>query len=104
MASMIEMINEERARNGLGPVIQSALLTRQSQNHAATMYRERTLSHSDPGTYGGECVGRGAPNWRAQLDAWLASPTHHNIIMNPNWVHVGGAESTDRIFRVIQFS
>ena len=98
------MINEERARHALGPVIQSSLLTRQSQDHVRAMVGQGRAFHSDPGTYGGECVGIGAPNWKAQLDAWLANPIYYNTIMDPNWVHIGGAESEGRNYRVIQFS
>ena len=99
---MLELINDERRRHALGPVILSALHNRQAKEHAKTMGVARQLSHSDPGTYGGECVGYGAPNWRSQFEAWMGSPYYANIILNPNWVHAGFGEMNN--YRVLQFS
>ncbi len=100
---MYEDINKERAAAGLQPVTHSALLTNQAQHHASSMnYMKAQVFHSSPGTYGGECVGKGAPNWAAQVNAWMASPSYKEIILNPAFRTVGIGGSAD--YRVAQFA
>lgn len=99
---MIALINEERIARGLPAVVRSNLLDYQSQQHSFEMAKEGRLYHSDPGKWGGECVGVGSPNWAAQVDAWMASPPHRAIILDPDYIHAGAGGSG--AYRTIQFS
>lgn len=99
---MIALINEERIARGLPAVARSALLDSQSQKHSNQMSSRGELYHSDAGEWGGECVGMGAPTWAAQVDAWMASPPHRAIILDPDYIHVGAGGAGS--YRTIQFS
>lgn len=101
MPEVYAFVNQERDRNGLPPLAISALLGEQAQRHASHMNTRGQLYHSDPSTYGGEIIGNGAPNWQAQFDAWMGSPSHREIILG-DFQTFGAAGSGS--YRVMQFA
>lgn len=99
---MIALINEERISRGLPAVVRSSLLDQQAQAHSEVMAREGRMYHSDSGQYGGECVAWGQSTWAATMRAWMASPPHRAIILDPRFIHAGAGGSGT--YRTIQFS
>jgi uncharacterized protein YkwD len=104
------LVNQERARRGLRPLIRDASLTQAARRHAADMVRRTFFSHVTPGGttlgdrlrhvgYGegrswraGEALGwgtgdRATPD--ALVDEWLASPPHRRILLDAGFHELG---------------
>ena len=98
--SFTDEINAFRADNGLGPLSQSAILTRAAQAHAEDMRARGYFSHQSPGGPNGddlsdrvraagcsyrsvaENIARGQPSESDVLAGWANSPGHRRNMLN----------------------
>ncbi len=102
---LFNQINQARTVAGLPPVRRAALLDRVAGDYACRMVRERFFAHLDP-TDGagpgqramnagyrfyavGENLAAGQQSAEDAMAAWMASATHREIILGPNWTEVG---------------
>jgi len=109
---LMEVINEVRAREGTRPVWPNVLLARAAQTHARALSAGDASGHfgsdgSDPlqritasGYYPrafGENTATGATDPRLVVEAWLRSPAHRQVLMDPSVDEVGfgGVLDTD---------
>ncbi|MBC7644654.1 MAG: hypothetical protein H7123_05970 [Thermoleophilia bacterium] len=105
---VMQLINQQRAANGLSPVSQNSILKVVADKHNATQVESRTMAHigvgdGDPGArfrsegfYGawGENVAVGQSSPEQVVSEWMNSPTHRANILNPNYHQVGIAYNT----------
>lgn len=107
---MIQLTNEERARNGLGELKVSERL----MSGAAIRADECTISFSHTRPNGGAPIGSAeilaatsSLDANRAINNWIQSDAHHKIILNSkyNYIGVGVAEGTDgRYYYVELFS
>ena len=100
---IINWINNQRSKHKLSQLEKSVLLQRTATKYVREMRRLNYLSHRDP--YGntalqryreiggtalrvGEIIGAGT-NIPLIEEAWLKSPTHRGVILDPNWTEIG---------------
>lgn len=91
------LINDYRARNGLGPLELAPELNSLASEHTMQMVANRRLSHDGfrdrfDRTQARICVenvGRNFPHAEAQLDGWRASPGHHRNLLEPKVARMG---------------
>ncbi len=94
--AFLTALNETRRDLGLNELIVSDELTRLSRVWAIEMAREGEIFHANPISANmtsdwlklGENVGVG-PEVGALMDAFIASPTHYENIIDPEFTHVG---------------
>lgn len=115
-----DLVNSERQKRGLSPLVWDASLARLARYHSATMARDGVLSHTDRD--GLDLSGRaqvlGLHGWRAlgeniaynqgfsdptafAVERWMISQAHRENILNGGFTHaaVGIARAADgRIF------
>ena len=108
-SGMIELINAERARNGLGPVRENSRLSRAALAHAADMVAKDYFSHigangsrfteraADAGydCAGSENIAFGQDTVAIVMDAWIDSPGHHRNILMADAKEVGFGRVND---------
>lgn len=103
-----ELINAERQRRGLRPLVMDGSLTRLARSHSENMARGNFLSHTDK--QGRDLRGRadalGLHNWKAiaeniaynqgysdptafAVERWMISAQHRENIMNDEYTHAG---------------
>lgn len=103
-----ELINAERQRRGLRPLVMDGALTRLARYHSEDMARGNYLSHTD--RQGLDLRGRadvlGLRNWKAiaeniaynqgyndptafAVERWMISTQHRENIMNDEYTHAG---------------
>lgn len=103
VASLGEMLNAERQKNGLTKLVFDARLSEVAARHSADMAEQRFFGHESP-THGdpvrrarraglsikqlGENVGRG-PSARDLHHLLMGSPGHRANILKPEFTHVG---------------
>jgi cell division septation protein DedD len=95
-ARFVALINEARARNGVGPLTVDGELTVLARDWAAQMAAAGGISHAKPISAGvtqdwqklGENVGRG-PSVDPIMDAFIASPGHYANLMDPAFTRIG---------------
>jgi uncharacterized protein YkwD len=102
-APRCDRLVEIRANHGAGPLDQDRDLQDYAEHWAEHMAGTGILVHSG-GPYS-EVVGVG-PDWRTVYAAFMDSPEHRAIILDPDYRHVGiGAErSGDRVWLAIVFT
>jgi uncharacterized protein YkwD len=101
------LVNEQRAASGLRPLAHDRHLARAARRFSSAMVRERFFDHVSPegstltrraraAGYGGltlgETIGWGAGYLaapRAIVEAWMASPPHHAILLGPMFRRIG---------------
>lgn len=101
---LIALINAERARHGLPPLIIHAILTRVAQAHSQDMAARDFYSHTNPDGLDpcqrmtragydwwacGENIGAGFPTPELMLMIWLTSGGHRANILSPYFTDVG---------------
>lgn len=118
--NLLGEINEVRAREGVPPLRPNVLLARAAEAHARSLAGGDASGHlgsdgSDPLqritdagypplTFGeNTATGSSAP--RRIVEAWLASPGHRLVLLDPSYeeVGLGGALDTDRPVWVADF-
>ncbi|MBX6314549.1 MAG: CAP domain-containing protein, partial [Isosphaeraceae bacterium] len=105
---IIDLVNQERAAAGLGPVTVNAKLVQAAQIHADDMARLDQMNHTLQGVpqptlqsradfvgYQFAALGENiAYNYRdaaAVMEAWMASPGHRANILYPGFTEIGVA-------------
>lgn len=105
---VLELVNTERARHGLGQLRYNSQLDAASERHNSVQVRTRTMAHigigdGDPGSriratgFGGawgENVAVGQRSPEQVVREWMASPTHRANILNPAFRQLGVAYET----------
>lgn len=106
-AQVLALLNGERQARGLAPLVENGALVASSQAYADTLTQLGTLSHTAAGDlasrvlangYGGgstlgEALWMGGGVWSPAdvVAAWLGSPAHSALILNPAYVLAGTA-------------
>jgi|DewCreStandDraft_1066081.scaffolds.fasta_scaffold00173_68 uncharacterized protein YkwD len=100
---MLELINQERARHGLPPLVMDPLLREVARRHSEEMFRLSYFSHSSPVTgspadrlnaagvrytVAGENLAY-APAVQVAHDGLMNSPDHRKNILSPDFSRVG---------------
>ncbi len=106
---VIQLVNLERAaaHRDLSPVTVNDKLTDVAGDYACRMIEEAFFDHYDPitgrgpgdraiaGKYAfyaiGENLAAGAETAAEAVQLWMESPSHREIILDPNWTEVGVA-------------
>ena len=123
-ADLIRLTNQKRTQAGLAPLVLNEELSRAAAAKAANMFQLNYWAHIAPdGTtpwyfiknsgyeyeYAGENLARGFNTASDVVDAWMASPTHRENILSPNYKDIGFAISegtltgTDTVLVVQEF-
>ncbi len=99
---MVDEINQVRKAHGVRPVLYSPSLSRSSSRFARYLARTRQFGHSSPiwasGRFSrlGEILAlvRGPKIQRRQtLSAWLYSPSHREVVLNPAYRYAGAGRA-----------
>ena len=101
---VVDLVNVERAKYGLKPVVAKQDLTNVAQLKAQDMYQKRYFSHTSP-TYGspfdmmrkygisylaaGENIAMGQKTAVQVMQDWMNSPGHRANILNGNYNEIG---------------
>ncbi len=103
---VIELINQERVRNGVHPLQHDPRLDVAAQRHSDDEVEHDFVGHdgTDGSTFWsrvtdvgfepqvlGEVLTAGNPTADSAVNAWFSSPPHHEILMYPDldWIGVG---------------
>lgn len=102
--TVIAYINQERANNGLKPLVENGLLNNSCYNHNADMFNQQYWDHTNPQGKGfdkwiteagyryqlcGENTAKGYFDNRALVNAWMGSAGHRANILNTRYTEVG---------------
>ncbi|NLY70989.1 MAG: serine protease [Clostridiales bacterium] len=109
-AKVVDLVNKERAAQGLAPLKYNAELSKVARIKAEDMRDKNYFSHTSP-TYGspfdmmksfgikyraaGENIAKGYRTPESVMDGWMNSPGHKANIMSPNFTEVGVGYVTD---------
>lgn len=106
---VLELVNVERARAGLGPVRYHGTLDQAATGHNAQQAATQTMAHEGigDGTPGdraravgwtdswGENVAVGQTSPEQVVAEWMASPGHRRNILDPSFANMGVSHTTD---------
>lgn len=107
---MIELINEVRSNAGVPEVMYYAPLSKTAKEKACDMKNNQYFEHLDKDgnmswhylteaginwNFAGENLHEGSVDTRTKMEAWMASPTHRAVLMNPQFDAVGYATCGD---------
>lgn len=113
----LNLINEYRRQNGLGPLQVSRSLTEASRWLSRDMANNNYFSHTDRlgrnpfqrmsdfgynfNTFRGENIAAGNADARATFEQWRNSPGHNANMLNPNFrvIGIGRANNNNNRFR-----
>ncbi|MCW2949281.1 MAG: transrane protein [Thermoleophilia bacterium] len=113
-ARVLQLINQERAKYGVGALTYNASLDRAAEGHAGQMATVHAMAHDgigdgDPGEriraqgFGnawGENVAVGQTSPEQVVAEWMASPGHKRNILDPNFRQSGISQLVDSTGRV----
>ena len=103
---LVKLTNEKRAEAGLPPLILNQELSSAAADKASYMFEKNFWAHVAPdGTtpwyfiknagyeysYAGENLARGFNSAPDVVEAWMASPTHRENLLSPNYDDIGFA-------------
>lgn len=103
-AQLLNLINDERAKNGAGPLSFNSALNRAARLHAEDMAKRGYFDHNTPegktpfqrmkeagysGGMMGENIFRGSSNPGAPFSWWMKSPPHHSNMVNKEFKSAG---------------
>ncbi len=106
---LLTITNQKRQENGQKPLKMDSELTQAAQAKGENMFAKNYWAHIAPdGTtpwyfiknagyeyfYAGENLARGFTTAQAVVDAWMASPTHRENMLSPNYDDVGFSVQT----------
>lgn len=109
---IIQLANEERAKQGLQQVKSNAYLTSAAHAKANDMFEKQYWDHFGPNgespwdfikgagykyVYAGENLGKGFTTSEGVHQAWMASPTHKENILSANYNDIGIAIVTGEL-------
>lgn len=101
---LINLTNIERQKNGLPPVAEDSRLDEAAKAKGQNMFAENYWAHFSPSgkdpwgfiqgagyryTYAGENLARNFYTSKEVVDAWMASPTHRDNIVNSHYRNIG---------------
>lgn len=103
-AEVVELVNRERARNGLNPLKANWQVARVARFKSEDMARNNYFSHNSP-TYGspfdmlrrfgirfssaGENIARGQRTAESVMNSWMNSPGHRANILSSSFTEIG---------------
>lgn len=103
-SQVIQLTNQERAKNGLKPLAADWQLSRVARYKSADMRDKNYFSHTSP-TYGspftmmrnfginyrsaGENIAAGQRTPSEVVQSWMNSPGHRKNILSPTYTHIG---------------
>ncbi|NLP29582.1 MAG: hypothetical protein GX363_00440 [Clostridiales bacterium] len=109
-AKVVDLVNKERAAQGLSPLKYNAELSKVARVKAEDMRDKNYFSHTSP-TYGspfdmmksfgikyraaGENIAKGYRTPESVMDGWMNSPGHKANIMSPDFTEIGVGYVTD---------
>ncbi|MBM7855188.1 putative YkwD family protein [Desulfohalotomaculum tongense] len=115
---IVELVNKERAKEGLQPLVAKADLNKVAQLKAEDMAKNNYFSHTSP-TYGspfdmmkqfginysyaGENIAVGYRTPESVMEGWMNSPGHRKNILNPNFTEIGVGFTADGYYWVQHF-
>lgn len=109
---LIRLTNQQREKNGLSPLTENSLLNQAAGEKAKNMFAENYWAHYSPSgrdpwsfilgagykfSYAGENLARNFHTSQEVVDAWMASPSHKENIINPHYTDIGMAVSFGKI-------
>lgn len=102
--AVVNLTNEERAKNGLQPLQIDYELSRVARDKSLDLYTNQYFDHNSP-VYGspfdmmraygisyrtaGENIAKGQRTPEEVVNAWMNSPGHRANILNGNFTHIG---------------
>lgn len=101
---VIELTNAERAKQGLGPLVENSALDSAATSKAANMFSENYWAHFSPSgkkpwdfisasgyrfTFAGENLAKNFEKPEDVVAAWVNSPTHRENLLNPKYSDIG---------------
>ncbi|MBP9669947.1 hypothetical protein KBD75_00950 [Candidatus Woesebacteria bacterium] len=101
---VVRSTNETRASSGLKPLLYSEKLADAARRKASNMFGENYWSHNSPSgkspwvwfkeagysyVFAGENLAKDFGDTNRMMNAWLASPTHKENIINPKYTEIG---------------
>ncbi|OAS16391.1 CAP domain-containing protein [Paenibacillus oryzisoli] len=105
-SQVVTLVNEERSKAGLKPLMGNNALTTMALDKAKDMYNNGYFDHTSP-TYGspfdmmsaygihysfaGENIAKGQQTPQAVMTAWMNSSGHRQNILSPNFTQIGVA-------------
>ncbi|CAH0121771.1 hypothetical protein PAE9249_04304 [Paenibacillus sp. CECT 9249] len=105
-SQVVDLVNQERAKEGLKPLAVDQQLAKMAMDKAIDMRTNGYFDHNSP-TYGspfdmmtqygidyryaGENIARGQRTPQEVMNAWMNSPGHRQNIMSPNFTLIGVA-------------
>lgn len=108
-SQVIQLTNQERAKNGLKPLAANWELSRVARYKSADMRDKNYFSHTSP-TYGspftmmrnfginyrsaGENIAAGQRTPSEVVQSWMNSPGHRKNILSPTYTHIGVGHAT----------
>ena len=102
-SQFISQLNDERAARGIGPVTRNDSLDKAAWNWSNAMATNDSFKHSNDGR--AEIIAVGW--WTGQItDAWMRSPGHRHLMVDPNLVTAGVGVVCDaegQLWATIQF-
>jgi uncharacterized protein YkwD len=112
---VVDLVNEERVQNGLGPLTTNATLTRLAGDYACEMINGNYFEHVNPvtgSTVGsralaanyyfkkvGENLAGGFTSPEETVAQWMDSPGHRANILDPDFIEMGAAVRTGGFYR-----
>ena len=108
-SQVIQLTNQERAKNGLKPLAADWQLSRVARYKSTDMRDKNYFSHTSP-TYGspftmmknfeinyrsaGENIAAGQRTPNEVVQSWMNSPGHRKNILSPTYTHIGVGHAT----------
>ena len=101
---VVRSTNGERISHGLEPLSYSPVLADAARRKAANMFSENYWAHNSPSgkspwvwfkeagyhyVYAGENLAKDFGSTDRMIQAWMASPTHKDNIVNPKYTEIG---------------
>lgn len=103
---LLNLTNQKRIDSGLNPLVMNQQLSQAASLKASDMFSYNYWAHNSPEgktpwdfinssgykyTVAGENLAKNFSNSQGVVDAWMASPTHKDNILKPNYQEVGFA-------------
>ncbi len=110
--TIFELVNAERVKNGLQPLIRDARLDATAKERVDDMVARNYYSHYDPidghkmiDDQNAGCVQSENQNLisisgdrnHIAVDSWLGSKSHHDAMLSPGYTHTGISVNGDKV-------
>lgn len=101
---IINMVNSERTRRGIAPLVENKVLSRAAQNKTNDEQKYNYFSHTSPFglslrywlkkegyqfNYAGENLAKNYTTAKEVVNAWMKSPTHKANILDKDFKEIG---------------